>query len=250
MQKAFNLITKFVQKEKSPVIEILGATASGKTDFSIQVAQFLAEKLNKKSEIISVDSRQIYKGIDVSSGKITEEEKMGIPHHGLDMLDPDQAYSVYEFQQYAFATIEDIFARGAIPILCGGTMLWLDSISENYVFSQDGSKSTQKSEPRYDFLKLGMAWDREKLYERINFRTKILFNEGLIEEAQKMQALNICKSAKTSLGFEEVEAFLKGEITREEALARYQKLNRNYAKRQLTWWRGREDIHWVSLNNA
>ncbi len=245
MKEIFQLITKFVQEKPSPVLEILGATASGKTDFSIQVAQFLARKQNLKSEIISVDSRQIYKGINVASGKITTEEMKSIPHHGLDLIDPDQRFSAYEFQQYAFKKIEEIFSRKAIPILCGGTMLWLDAISENYVFSQDGSKSTQKSDPLYDYLKLGMHWEREALYDRINNRTQILFNSGMIEETQKMLDLNICKSAKTSLGYEEVEAFLSGDISKEEALQRYQKLNRNYAKRQLTWWRRREDIIWV-----
>ena len=129
-------------------------------------------------------------------------------------------------------------------------MLWLDAISENYIFTEDRSKSNKKGTPKYDFLKIGLEWDRAKLYDRINIRTQKLFSDDFIQEAQRLMTSGICKSAKTSLGYEEVEAFLQGDITQEEALTRYQQLNRKYAKRQLTWWRGREDIHWVNLNNA
>ncbi len=120
----FKKIDAFLKKNPNGVIEILGPTASGKTGFSIEVAKMLGG-----AEIISVDSRQVYRGIDISSAKILKEEMQGVPHHGLELINPDEVFSVYDFQQYAFHTIEAIQNKGNVPILCGGTMLCLDAVS-------------------------------------------------------------------------------------------------------------------------
>jgi tRNA dimethylallyltransferase len=240
----------FLQESPNRVLEITGPTASGKTGFSVFLAQWIEKNLGKKCEIISVDSRQIFRGCDISSAKITNEEAQGIPHHGIDIADPEETYSVVQFQQYAFETIKEIHARGNIPILCGGTMLWLDAVSENYIFTDDpDAKSTKRGKPRYPFLKIGMHWDREKLYERLNLRSLQMFEKGMIEEAKTMIQKNISKSALTSFGYQEIAAFLDGKLKKSEAIALNQKRNRNYAKRQLTWWRGREDVLWVDAEN-
>jgi len=233
---------KFVQENENPVLEILGPTASGKTSFSLEVAKMFAP-----AEILSVDSRQIYREMDISSAKLLPEERQGIPHWGFDLINPDETFSVYQFQQYAFDCIDKIHARKAVPILCGGTMLWLDAISENYIFTDNpDEKSTQKGDTRYSVLKIGIHWEREALYERINKRSEWLFDNGLIEETEHiLKKYKLSHSALTSFGYQEIKDFLDGTISRAEALELNKKRNRNYAKRQLTWWRGRTDVVWV-----
>jgi tRNA dimethylallyltransferase len=240
----------FLQASPKGVIEITGPTASGKTGFSVFLAQWIEQKSGRKCEIISVDSRQIFRGCDISSAKITAKETAGIPHHGLDLADPTETYSVVQFQQYAFEKIKEIQERGNIALLCGGTMLWLDAVSENYIFTDDpDAKSTQRGTPLFPFLKIGMHWDREKLYERLNLRSTQMFEGGMIEEAEKILEQHISKSALTSFGYQEIATWKEGKITKEEALTLNQKRNRNYAKRQLTWWRGRDDILWIDAGN-
>ncbi|PID70794.1 hypothetical protein CSB37_00415 [bacterium DOLZORAL124_38_8] len=240
-------IEAFFTQYPNGVLEILGPTASGKTGFSIRIAQHLTKKLGKPCEIISVDSRQIFKHIDIGSAKITEAEKQGIPHHGLDLKNPDKTCNAAEFQQYAFQTIEAIQNRQALPILCGGTMLWLDAISENYDFGEKGTKSTKKNPPKFPVLKIGIHWHRATLYERLNQRAQHMFENGLIEETKFLQKKfpNMSQNAFTSIGNEEVIDYLNGKISYEEALATNQQKNRKYAKRQLTWWRGRDDVFWI-----
>ena len=239
-------ITDFKKSNPNGVIEILGATASGKTDFSIEVAHHI-----RAAEIISVDSRQVYKYIDISSAKITKSEMQNIPHHGQGLICPNEDFSVYDFQQYAFRTIKQIQSRKNVPILCGGTMLWLDAISENYVFAENSNeKSTQKSPPLWPVLKIGIHWDRSVLYDRINQRTLKLFKHGMIEETKHiLKKFKPTKSAFTSFGYQEIQDFLEKKTTYDEAIIKYQKRNRNYAKRQLTWWRDRSDIVWLDLKN-
>ena len=113
------------------VLVITGPTAVGKSDAAVE----LALKLN--GEIISGDSIQVYRGFDIGSGKITEEEMMGVPHHNLDVLDPKENYSVALFQKQARAAIDEITARGKLPVLCGGTGLYLKACLYDYEFEQD-----------------------------------------------------------------------------------------------------------------
>ena len=244
----FDQVKTFLSKNPDGVIEILGPTGSGKTGFSIELAEFL----NRKAEVISVDSRQVFRDCDISSAKITPEEMQGIPHHGLDIVNLDEVYNVAKFQQYCFQKIKEIQGRGNVPILCGGTGLWLDAVSENYVFATEKEdsefkKSTTKAAPLWPVFKIGIHWDREILYDRLNTRAQHQFENGLIEETKLITKKYpaITRSAWTSFGYQEVQAYLAGEITYDEALALNQKRNRNYAKRQLTWWRGREDVSWV-----
>lgn len=257
----------FLDKHPNGLLVVLGPTASGKTGFSVELAQWVQSELGQTVEIISVDSRQVYRECDISAAKITSEEMGGIIHHGLDLVDLNQPYSVYDWQQYCFATIEDIQARGNIPMLCGGTMLWLDAVTENYIFPEekitepDGEeafpKLSEKGEPRWPCLKLGLQWPREVLYERINQRAVQQFENGLVEETKRVLAKygapdptdrqRVTLSAFTSFGYKEIKAYLDGEMNYEEALALNQQRNRNYAKRQLTWWRGREDVVWVNM---
>lgn len=240
-------VLAFCEQNPQGVLEILGPTASGKTDFTVEVAHFLEKSIGKKAEVIVVDSRQVYRECDISSAKITKEEMGGVVHWGSDLKNPDEDFSVFSFQQYAFEKIEEILDRGHIPILSGGTMLWLDAVSENYIFSdKKEDKSQEKGIPKWSFLKVGLHWEREVLYERINDRAVKQFENGLIEEtAAILKKYKVSPSVMTSFGYTEIKDFLEGRISYESALMQNQKRNRNYAKRQSTWWRGRADILWM-----
>lgn len=234
-------IETFIKESSKPVIEILGPTASGKTDFTVR----LAKKLGN-GEVIVVDSRQVFRGCDISAAKITEEEMKGVPHHGIDICDPGETMTVVDFKRYGEAKIQEILDRGNVPILSGGTMLWLDAISENYIFDDvPGVKSQKKGPKNFDFLKIGIRWDRALLYKRINQRALWQFENGLIEETQKFIQRKASQSFLTSFGYLEIMDYLRGDISYTEALERNRQRNRNYAKRQLTWWRGRQDVLWV-----
>ena len=115
--------------DKPKLIVVLGPTACGKSDLGVK----LAKKYN--GEIVSADSRQIYRGMDLGTGKITTEEMDGVPHHMLDVLDPGQSYSVVQYQQGACTALDDIVSRGRLPFLVGGTGLYLRAVSEGYVFN-------------------------------------------------------------------------------------------------------------------
>jgi tRNA dimethylallyltransferase len=251
-KKVTDLTESFLKKSPEGVIVILGATASGKTGLSVKLAHWLQDHLHQTVEIISVDSRQVYKDCDISSAKITANEMEGIRHHGIDIVDLETEYSVFDWQQYCLKTITEIKARGHVPMLAGGTMLWLDAVTQNYVFDEKGVKSDRRNEPLWPSLKIGLSWPREILYKRINQRATDQFKNGLIEETERVMKAysNITKSAFTSFGYQEIEAYLKGLTTYEEALSKNQQRNRNYAKKQLTWWRGRVDVHWVEMSSV
>lgn len=243
------LVKTFLKVNPKGLLVVLGPTASGKTGLSVELAHWVKSELSQEVEIISVDSRQVYKGCDISSAKISEEEMEGVTHHGIDMVELETEYSVYDWQQYCMKLINEIHARGNMPMLAGGTMLWLDAVTQNYDFDEKGIKSGRRKEPLWPCLKLGLRWPREVLYERINQRAVQQFESGLIGET--VQVLKdhpgITKTAFTSFGYQEVEAYLKGLVTYAEALNKNQQRNRNYAKKQLTWWRGREDVVWLDL---
>ncbi|HMP67472.1 MAG TPA: isopentenyl transferase family protein, partial [Candidatus Paceibacterota bacterium] len=114
-------------KHKPKIIVIVGPTSSGKSDFAVK----LAKKIG--GEIVSADSRQVYKGLDLASGKITKKEMCGIPHYMLDIVSPKKVFTVSDFQKIAYKKIDDILARGKIPIICGGTGFYVQSIVDGII---------------------------------------------------------------------------------------------------------------------
>lgn len=124
---------------KPKIITILGPTAIGKSDLAVNISLYLEEKYNTKSEIISTDSRQIYKYLDIGTGKITNKEMNGIKHHMLDVLNPDQKYSVYQYHQDANKIIDDLLSKNILPIICGGTGLYIDAL----LFENTGAEASQ-----------------------------------------------------------------------------------------------------------
>lgn len=126
-----------VPENKIPLISIVGATASGKSALAVKTAQEF------NGEVISVDSRQIYTDLDIGTGKVTEEEMEGVVHWGLDLATPDQQYDMMQFKKYAEEKIDDIYNRGKIPVLCGGTGLWVDAICKNFEPKENTDKQKE-----------------------------------------------------------------------------------------------------------
>lgn len=144
---------------KEKVAVIIGPTASGKTDVSI----YLAKKLN--GEVISGDSMQIYRGLDIGTAKVTKTEMDGVPHHLIDIKDPDETFSAAEFQQLAREKIADINARGKLPIICGGTGLYIQSVLYDYQFAEDGNDETIRQKLEAEASEMGAQALHEKLRE-------------------------------------------------------------------------------------
>lgn len=292
-------------QERKKVLVIIGPTAVGKTDFSIEMAsQF-------NGEVISGDSMQIYKGMDIGTAKIKPSEMKGIPHHLIDIKDPTESFSVAEFQILVRQKIEEIHARGKLPIIVGGTGLYIQAVLYDYQFSDSegdpgfraemerkvqlgqseklykklqeidpiaaekihpnnyrriiraleiyhltGKTMTelQKSQENtllYNALLIGITMDRPKLYNRINARVDQMINEGLIEEVEQLYNAGIDSNyqAMKAIGYKEILSYLQGNLTLESAIDLLKKNSRNYAKRQLTWFRNKMDAVWFDITN-
>ncbi|MBW5456868.1 tRNA (adenosine(37)-N6)-dimethylallyltransferase MiaA [Clostridium sporogenes] len=283
---------------------LAGPTAVGKTDISIK----LAKKLN--GEIISADSMQIYKYMDIGSAKITKEEMKDIPHHLIDVVAPHEEFNVASFKTLAEKCIKDIWTRGKLPIIAGGTGLYINSLIYNYDFtdadrdenyreylnklSEDKGKEyvhsllkdidkesyeklypndfkrvvralevykitgksiseyTKENEKKlydipYNVNYFVLNMNREVLYERINKRVDIMMDKGLIEEVKKLESMGYTPDMQSmkGIGYKEILFYLKGDISLDEAIYLIKKGSRNYAKRQLTWFRKDKRSIWI-----
>ncbi|PWB39116.1 MAG: hypothetical protein C3F02_00655 [Parcubacteria group bacterium] len=225
-------------KIKPKLIVVIGPTASGKSALAVKIAK----KFN--GEIISADSRQIYKDLDIGANKTTQKEMAGIPHHLLDIARPNQKITLFNWQRKAFVTINKIITNKKIPILCGGTGLYLCSVLQNY-------KMPQQSRPcPYDFIIFGLSPNRPDLYKKIDQRVLAMLQDGLIKEVDKIYRQYPDKklNALTGIGYKEIIAWLDNKISFPEAVRQIQQNTRHYAKRQMTWFRRMEKqgfkIHW------
>jgi tRNA dimethylallyltransferase len=222
---------------KPKILIVLGPTASGKSDFAVT----LAKKFD--GEIISADSRQIYKSLDIGSNKITSQEKQDIKHYLLDIANPDQKITLHDWQKLTFATIEKILQKKKLPIIVGGTGLYLSSILENY-------QLPDAADCPYDYLIFGLKKDTEKLYQKINHRVDQMIDQNLVAEVKNIYQKHPDKhlSALSGIGYQEIIKYLDQELSLEEATDLIKKNTRNYAKRQMTWFRRMErrdfKIHW------
>lgn len=284
-----------------PLLVVLpGPTASGKTALSLQ----LAEQFN--AEIVSCDSVAVYRDFEIGTAKPTPAERHRVPHHLIDIASPAVPYSAGEYSRDARAAIADIVARGRLPIVTGGTGLYLrallmglfagpprveelrvrlrnaeerygtgylhrllsrrDSVAASAIHANDlpkliraievsftaGRPMTEAwSEGRealsgYRILRIGLEPERKLLYERINRRAESMFAAGLIEETQcLLQKYGEDLKLFDALGYRQAAAFLRGEYSRETAVELAQQGHRNFAKRQLTWFRREPDTHWL-----
>ena len=279
---------------KKKILVLGGPTAVGKTELSID----LAKRLN--GEIISADSMQIYKYMDIGSAKISKEEMDGVVHHMIDVVDPKDEFSVAQFKEGGMKAIDEILAKGKLPMIVGGTGLYINSLTCNMSFTESEKddeyreylmnltyekgneyvhemlkdidpvsykeihpnnrkrviralevyKTTGKPfseynagddfyNTEYDVHYFVLNMDREKLYERINLRVDIMMEKGLLEECIKLKEMGYTSDMQSmqGIGYKEVLYYLEGKISLEEAIDMIKQGSRNYAKRQLTWFR-------------
>jgi tRNA dimethylallyltransferase len=289
-----------VTTEDQPLLVLVGPTASGKTSLALR----LAEEFN--GEIISCDSVAVYREMEIGTAKPTREERALIQHHMIDIASPDEACTAGDYSRQAREALIGITERGHLPIVAGGTGLYLRALIDG-LFPAPPQKPGQRERLRtvattrgpaylhrlltrldasaaaaihpndvpkvaraievslaadqpltqqwkkgrdtltgYRILRLGLNPPRERLYERINQRAAAMFDRGLIEETERLTARygDDCRPL-TSLGYAEATAVLRNELTREQAVAQAQQGHRNYAKRQLTWFRREPGMHWL-----
>lgn len=288
---------------KQPLLMIAGPTASGKTAVAVELA------LRHGGEVVSADSMQVYRGMNIGTAKPTKEEMKGVPHHLLDVAEPEQPFSVADYAALANKAIGDIAARGHLPILAGGTGLYLRAVTDYLDFSEGNSDDSLRAELQktaqeqgigilyeqlaqidpqsaerihpndekriiralevyrvtgitmtehqkkaasrpspYDTFRVGLAYDRQKLYDRINRRVTRMLEMGLTEEAielmDRMQGTSF-----QSIGYKEMEQYLKGEASLQEAAEQIRRATRRYAKRQMTFFRADPRIVWIDATD-
>lgn len=288
--------------KKRTIIALVGPTASGKTEISVKLAQKIG------GEIISADSRLVYTDFNIGTAKPSKEEMDNIPHHLIDTTDPKETYTANLFKKDAGKIIEEIFARGNIPIIAGGTGFYVKTLLEgldipetspNDEFREKMRKLSEekgrefihsklkevdpitaaklhpndlfrviralevyefygktmaemqtKTQPNFNTIYIGLnAENREYLYDRINRRVDLMIQDGLIEEVKSL----IYKYGKTlsllkTLGYKEISEHLDGIYSLNEAIELIKKNTRNFAKRQLTWFRANPEIHWLNID--
>ncbi|MBR3324096.1 tRNA dimethylallyltransferase [Candidatus Saccharibacteria bacterium] len=230
---------------------LLGPTGSGKTGVSIK----LAKKLN--GEIISADSRAIYKGMDIGTAKPSKEEQSGIPHYGLDLVNPGERFTVADWKKYAKAKIQDIKARGKLPIVVGGTGLYIDALVYDYHFKGptghkigdiEQKSCSDRTEIKGDYNIIGIKWETEKLRQRLKKRIDQMFSPELYDEVKKLvQAYGWGSQAMKSDIYEYAYKYLEGELSLEEAKTKCFYEDWHLAKRQMTWFKRNPKITWLEL---
>lgn len=240
-QKILDLI-KILQADESSrekILVILGATSAGKSSLAIKLAEIL------QTEIISADSMAVYKNFDIGTAKPTADELKKIPHHLINILDAEEKFSVMEFVRCAKKIISEINSRGKIPIVVGGTGLYIQALVEGYKFSENKAEKSRESffaetgKLVYNALVFGLTLNRADLYKKIDERTKKMFSAGLVEEVQKLLDSGISPTAQAmqGIGYKEVVEYLQGNLTLDETISKVSQSTRNFAKRQLTWYR-------------
>ncbi len=289
------------------ILIIAGPTAVGKTEYAIETAKAL------NGEIVSADSMQLYKYMDIGSAKPTAEERREAVHFLVDEIDPRESFSVYEYQKRAKSAIEDIFSRGKVPIISGGTGLYVNSLIYDMDFSvrPDNNSEFRKkleaiaetqgnealhakladSDPEaagrihpnnvkkviralemleggdsrvrkfseadtrtgdYEYCLTGLCRERQELYDRIDMRVDLLMKQGLPDEIKRLEAMGLTESfiSMKGIGYKELFGYLRGKYDLEEAVRLIKRNTRHYAKKQMTWFRRYDDIHWINLSEC
>ncbi|MBE7339099.1 tRNA (adenosine(37)-N6)-dimethylallyltransferase MiaA [Corynebacterium aurimucosum] len=280
-------------------IAVVGPTASGKSALGVALAHEL------DGEVVNVDSMQLYRGMDIGTAKLTMEEREGIPHHQLDVWDVTETASVARYQTSAIADIDGIRARGKTPILVGGSMLYVQSLVDNWQFPPTdpqvrarwearrqeigtdalhaelvavdpaaaaiiedkdprrtvralevieltgkpfkASQPPKNAPPRWGTIILGLRTDSSWLNPRIELRSRLMFDKGLVEEVENLQAhgLKADSTAGRAIGYAQVLQAQRGELTWEEAVERTITGTRRYVRRQRSWFNRDKRIQWL-----
>lgn len=289
-------------ENKPRIIFLVGPTAVGKTSVSLHLA------LKIKAEVISCDSMQVYKKMDIISSKPELKIRNKLPHYLVDILSPQKEYNVATYRKEGLKKIKDIIKREKAPLLVGGTGLYMsilvdgifnvktqdenirkelyaeaDSLGSPYlykklqkidapaalkihpndtkriiraleVFLSTGKLISELQKKRiglydlYDVRIFCLNMDRDKLYSRIDERVDEMFKKGLLSEVRELLKLKLSKTASCAIGIKELKAYYEGLLSLEEAKELMKKNTRNYAKRQLTWFRKDKRIQWVEVD--
>lgn len=234
-------------------IVILGPTASGKTGVAITLASEIAQKhLGGFSgvEIISADSRAIYQGMDIGTAKPSLEEQQGIKHWGIDLVEPGERFTVADWKSYTEEKIADIRGQGKLPMVVGGTGLYIDALIYDYKFSEQ-AKNTQNDRGGdcSQFLIIGVKWSAEELRHRITERVDKLFVQELYSETTKLvQKYGWDNQAMKSNIYQFAWGYMKGDYSLEKAKELCVYDDWHLAKRQLTWFKRNKKINWLPLD--
>lgn len=228
------------------LIVILGPTASGKSSLALQLATRL------HTEIISADSMAVYKNFNIGTAKPSIDELNTVKHHLINILEPHQKYSVADFQEVATNLINQINQQNKIPIVVGGTGLYIQALLEGYIFNDNLSKSQQSHFKQtgqlvFNAKVFGLSINRQELYNRINLRTQQMFDNGLINEVQSLLNNGVSPNdqAMLGIGYKEVINYLNGNCSLDDTISKVSQNTRNFAKRQLTWFRRMHYINWL-----
>ena len=289
------------------IVVICGPTATGKTKLGVALAKELG------GEVVSADSMQVYRRMAIGTARPTEEEMEGIPHHMMAVADPEENYSVARYVDEASRCVEDILSRGKVPLLVGGTGLYIDSLCAGRDFSafrlesghrqrlqaqaasgglpvlwadlqridpeaaarlhpndekriiralevwyetgetiSQHNRRTQSIPPRYEALTIVLNYaDRQALYHRIDQRVDRMMEQGLVQEVRDLLASGVPKdcTAMQAIGYKELAEAVSGGGDLASAVEEVKLRSRQYAKRQLTWFRRNPQAHWINLEN-
>ena len=236
------------------ILVIIGPTGSGKTGLAIDVALELARLrgVDVAAEVISADSRAIYKGMDIGTAKPTREEMQGVPHWGIDLVEPDERFTVVDFCGYARQKIAEIRKRGHLPIIAGGTGLYVDALVYDYHFNNVVKNNcSDRKQMSSDYIMIGIHWERAELRKRLVQRSYKLFEQNIEAETAVMaEKYSWNLQAMKSDIYPIVWKMMQGEITREEAIQLNAVDDWHLAKRQLTWFKRNPEIKWLPLAEA
>ena len=229
------------------LICVLGPTASGKTKYAVQLARALGFR-TMEGEILSADSRQVYRGMDIGTGKDLGEYGE-VPYHLIDIVPAGTKYNIYEYQAAFAEAYADVRSRRCIPILCGGSGLYIEAVTRAYKFDKENGVSADRLPQKTYYI--GTLLSREERVARIDRRLDERLEEGLVEEVQGLLDSGIPPEDLLWYGLEYkfVTQYLLGQLTYEEMHILLGNAIHQFAKRQMTWFRGMERdgvrIHWV-----
>ena len=283
-----------------PLLIIGGATGTGKSDIAVAVAK----RLN--GEVVSADSMQIYRGLDIGTAKIRFDQMKGIPHYLIDIVDPTDSFTAAEYKAKAAATIDNIYSRGKVPILCGGTGLYINAVLYDLSFSGEfdpklraellserdkmgkeymheklalldpssaarlhvndekrviraiekaltgGVKERDFVHTKYPYLLYITDLPREIMYERIDRRVDKMMAEGLKDEVLGLlsKGVGFDRQCMQAIAYKEWAEELSGNLSESEVVELIKKNTRNYAKRQITWFKQYKDAQKNDVLNA
>lgn len=283
--------------KKPKIVVVVGPTASGKSALAIKIAK------NFGGEIISADSRQIYRGMDIGAGKVTKAEQKQAKHWLIDIISPKTNFSAAKFKKMADKKIREALKRGKLPIIVGGTGFWIKAIVDNVKFPEVdpdwklrkklSEKSTDmifkmlqnldpdraakidpynkvrliraieiakalgkvprlKSAPKYNTIQIGVSWPKEALSQRIKIRLDKRFKQGMTKEVEKLHKQSVSWKRLENFGLEYrwIAKYLQGKMILEEMKKKLFVEIKNYAKRQMTWFRKDKRIHWIKNLSA